>query len=131
MQALQGKTIAVPGIGGSASLTMNGLLSAAGLDPDNDVTIISVTTIPAAVSQLENGAIDAFIYIAPAADQIASAGVGGLYLDIANEAPPEFADALIAMMANEDYAKENPGRHQGVDRLRGAGHRLAARRRQP
>lgn len=134
IRALEGRTIAVPGIGGSASLTMNGLLSAAGLDPDKDVTIISVTTTPAAVSQLENGAIDAFIYIAPAADQIEAAGVGGLYVDIANEAPDEFANALIAMLSNEDFATENPeairawidSQQQAIDWLRDEANRDAA-----
>src|SRR5690606_32615406 len=89
MQALKGKTVAVPGMGGSAGLTMLGLLRSAGLDPDNDVTVISVTTIPAAIAQLEEGTIDAFIYIAPAAQLIENAGAGGLYVDIANDAPSE------------------------------------------
>ncbi|GAA1505728.1 ABC transporter substrate-binding protein [Nocardioides humi] len=108
MTALKGRTIAVPGIGGSASLTMTGLLESAGLDPEKDVTIVSVTTIPAAVSQLEQGTIDAFIYIPPAANVIENAGAGGLYLDIANDGPEEFQSALIAMLANQKWAEENP-----------------------
>jgi NitT/TauT family transport system substrate-binding protein len=108
MQALKGKTVAVPGIGGSAGLVMVGLLRAAGLDPDKDVTLISITTVPAATAQFEQGKIDAFIYIAPGAQQLEKAGVGGLYLDIANDAPSEFANSVIAMLANEAWADDNP-----------------------
>jgi ABC-type nitrate/sulfonate/bicarbonate transport system substrate-binding protein len=108
MQALKGKTVAVPGIGGSAGLVMVGLLRAAGLDPDKDVTLISITTVPAATAQFEQGKIDAFIYIAPGAQQVEKAGVGGLYLDIANDAPPEFSNSVIAMLANKSWANDNP-----------------------
>ncbi len=107
-EALRGKTVGVPGIGSSADTVMRGLLREAGLVPDKDVTLISVTTGQAAIAQFQQKALDAFINVAPAAHLIEKSGSGGLYLDIANEAPPKFADSVIGMMTNRTFAKQNP-----------------------
>ncbi|GAA5063598.1 ABC-type nitrate/sulfonate/bicarbonate transport system substrate-binding protein [Thermocatellispora tengchongensis] len=108
VQALRGKTVGVPGIGSSADHVMRGLLREAGLTPGTDVTLISVTTGQAAIAQFQQKALDAFINVAPAAHLIEKAGAGGLYVDIANEAPPRFADSVIGMMTNRSFAKQNP-----------------------
>ncbi|WP_176955421.1 ABC transporter substrate-binding protein [Sinosporangium album] len=108
VQALRGKKVGVPGIGSSGDIVMRGLLREAGLTPDKDVTLISITTGQAAIAQFQQKALDAFINVAPTAHLIEKAGVGGLYVDIANEAPPKFSDSVIGMMTNRSFAKQNP-----------------------
>ncbi|MBN9109410.1 MAG: ABC transporter substrate-binding protein [Pseudonocardia sp.] len=108
IEALRGRTVAVPGIGSSADRVLRGLLREAGLDPDKDVTIVAVSTSQAAIAQFQQNALDALINVAPAADIIAKAGAGALYLDVAEEAPDRFAKSVIGMMTNRTFAEANP-----------------------
>lgn len=107
--ALKGKTVGTPGFGGSADLAMRGLIRAAGLDPDKDMTMVQVANTQAAVAQLSRGSIDAWIYVPPAGATIKKAGAGDLYFDFASEAPAEYSNAILGMLVNDSFAKKNPG----------------------
>ena len=62
---LKGKKLAVSGFGGASHQRMLVILRGAGLDPQNDVNIISVGDAGLRMDQLRLGVIDATVLTAP------------------------------------------------------------------
>jgi ABC-type nitrate/sulfonate/bicarbonate transport system substrate-binding protein len=77
MSALKGRTVGITGPNSAPDLVLRYLLQKhANLKPDADVKIVSLGSIPAELTALGRGQIDAFLQSPPACEQAQAAGTG-------------------------------------------------------
>lgn len=109
LKALEGKRIGVTGINAGTDLTLQGVLSADGIDPQKDVNRIGVGLLTAAVGQLENGGLDAYVFGDPATDVLGD-GLAHPFYDVST-GPPSSANVLQgAMLASTKWLEKGDNR---------------------
>jgi ABC-type nitrate/sulfonate/bicarbonate transport system substrate-binding protein len=120
--ALKGMRIATGSPGGAVHTTMLYLLSRAGLDPQADVTLVSVGGGPAMLAGLKSRQLDAIAISPPAPEQADIEGAGVLLISLSRGDVPELANIPYdVLLVHRDYAARNPDTVRRVVRAIGRG----------
>lgn len=109
VKALEGARVAINNPGGSVQALLNWALPRYDLDPDTDITQISIGDYPAMLGAMSQGEIDVFGASPPWGSQANSQGIGEVFIN-ANEF--EGLDTLPYLTAdvNENDIENNPER---------------------
>lgn len=109
VRSLKGKRIGVTAIGAGAHVQLKTALKAAGMAP-GDVTAVAVGPYIAAIPQMKANRLDGYMGQTAASAQIIAEETGGTVLaTFADEGTPAILrdQPVGAILANEEYAKEN------------------------
>jgi len=107
IQALEGLKVGVTSPGSGSDQTLRYLAKQAGLDPDEDMTIVATGGSSETIAAFSRGSIDAFLIGAPASDVAAAQGDGTLMIRLAEGTVPELNDILYGVVAtSEDTLKD-------------------------
>lgn len=118
VKGLKGAKIGVSAAGSATALSVRVMLTAEGLDPDKDVTIVPIGTNAAAIlASLENGAIDACMFSPPVGNIVASKGIGAPFIDLNTGEVPAFDDTLFMnVVVNQDAVSNDSEQLAGMGR---------------
>jgi NitT/TauT family transport system substrate-binding protein len=105
IKALRAKKLAVSGIGVIDDILLREVLSANGLDPARDVTILAVGTADTRFTALVSGAIDASVLIAPATFSARDQG----FKELVVFKDQGFVLPSGGIVAREELLKTDPG----------------------
>jgi NitT/TauT family transport system substrate-binding protein len=104
MSAMKGRTVGITGPNSAPDLVLRYLLPQhAQLKPDADVKIVSLGSIPAELTALQRGQIDAFMQSPPACEQAQAAGTGVPLLRPAQFSPDMQGMPLGVLYTRKDY----------------------------
>lgn len=106
VQALEGRKVGVPGIGGGAHNTLRLLMQAVGMDPDEDVQIIQLQGIQPAIAQFQEGAIDAMVTVPPQPLVMDSMGIGDVFIDVGDEVPLDVVSGMVGFVGNPTFVSD-------------------------
>ena len=108
VQALKGLRIGVTAKGAGTDFDVRRLLTAAGLDPDVDATIIAVGGGPSAVAAMQADQVDALFSYPFMHQELIAKGIAKVAIDLEREGPPGLKGAFNAgWIAREDWLNAN------------------------
>jgi len=107
VEDLRGKNLGVAARGSSTENIFRGLLVAAGLDPDRDVTFVPTGLLPTAVPAVESGTVDLNLSFDPAFKQLADSGAGYVWLEL-SEVPLFDPWSHTLYFFRADFLEEHP-----------------------
>jgi NitT/TauT family transport system substrate-binding protein len=109
IMALKGKKLGIAGQGGLVDVVTRYLLQQNGLDPEKDVTIVSISNTSAMLGALQQHQIDAYLLTPPGTFQAVSEGTAVIFFDgIGGEVPELAKFPTTALMTTPEYAQKNP-----------------------
>jgi NitT/TauT family transport system substrate-binding protein len=103
---LKGKTVAVPGLGGSQHVMLAMIMAYVGVDPRKDVTWVAHRPVEA-MRMLGEGKIDAYMAFPPEPQELRAMKVGHVVWNMATDRP--WSQYFCCMMAgNAEFVRRNP-----------------------
>ena len=116
-QAFKGRTIGITAPGALSDLYVRYLLKQGGLDPDKDVTIVTVGGAAALLAALESGEIDAYLLSPPTPFIAEKNGTGTILIKNTAGDVPEFTGFPFNSIAvSKAWAEQNPQLVEGYCR---------------
>ncbi len=116
-QALKGLTFGISAPGALSELYVRYLIKQGGLDPDKDVTFVSVGGGIALLSALEYGEIDAYLQSPPTPFIAEERGSGTILISNTAGDVPEFTNfPFNAIAVSKTWAEANPQAMEGYSR---------------
>lgn len=107
IEDLRGKNLGVAARGSSTENVFRGLLRAAGLDPDRDVTFVPTGLLPTAIPAVEAGTVDVNLSFDPAFKQLEDSGAGYVWLEL-SEVPMFDPWSHTLYFFRADFLEEHP-----------------------
>jgi NitT/TauT family transport system substrate-binding protein len=108
MAALKGGTVGITGPNSAPDLVLRYMLQKHGkLKPDTDVKIVSLGSVPAELTAIQRGQIDAFIQSPPGCEQAQAAGTG-LAVMRPSQLPSDLTGMPLGVLyTRKDYVQKN------------------------
>ncbi len=107
--ALKGLRIATGSPGGAIHTVVTYMLKQGGIDPKNEVTLLSMSGTAPMLAALRAKQIDAIAISPPAPETAAAEGLGVLVIALARGDMPEMGTiAYDALVTSKEYAEKNP-----------------------
>jgi NitT/TauT family transport system substrate-binding protein len=107
--ALRGLRIATGSPGGAIHTVVTYMLKQGGIDPKNDVTLLSMGGTGPMLAALRARQIDAIAISPPAPETAAAEGLGVLVIALSRGDMPEMGTiAYDALVTSKEYARKNP-----------------------
>jgi NitT/TauT family transport system substrate-binding protein len=104
VQALKGQKLGETFGGGAVDSNLRYELTAGGLNPDNDVTIIATGGLPQMLAGLQNGQLTAIQSLEPITSEAVSSGIGTVVLDLGKgQGPPLLNQPWTVGVARKSY----------------------------
>jgi len=107
IKALEGLKVGITSPGSGTDQTLRFLARKAGLDPDEDMTIVATGGSSETVAAFSRGSIDAYLIGAPASDVAAAQGDGTMMLRLAEGTVPDLSDILYGVVATSERGLKN------------------------
>lgn len=109
VQALKGKTVGATVRGGAVDTNLRYLLTAAGLHPDKDVTIVDTGSVSALGAAFIAKRVDAALAVQPLAATLVTQAGAKPILDLSQgQGPATMAQPFITGVAKSSYIKAHP-----------------------
>lgn len=124
VQALKGARIGSATVGGGPSQYTRFLGSLYGLNPDKDISIVSVGQGPARIAALRENRVDVIVSGAPEGDQVGLQGFGALFVNFSTDVPVFTQFPFTVLVVKPDFAEKNPDQVRAVARTIGAANDL-------
>jgi len=109
IRALRGLRLGISSIGSGADTFARFVLPKYGMDPDKDVTLVTLGSCAAEIAALESGNVDGFLCGVPAPEQAEARGLGKLIINTMGGEVPELRGILYSgYYARPDFIQQNP-----------------------
>ena len=109
LRALKGKTIGVPSLGVSAHLEFQALLRGVSMDPEKDVTFISVNPGDASEAAIRAGTVDLVYSSINTSQQIEESGTGTTVFTTLDDGPAGLKSlTVVGAVASDGFLRAHP-----------------------
>lgn len=116
IKALKGQKLGETFGGGAVDSNLRYELTAAGLNPDNDVTIIATGGLPQMLAGLQNGQLTAIQSLEPITSQAVSGGIGKVVLDLGKgQGPPLLNQPWTVGVARKSFIDSHVSAVRGIE----------------